>query len=81
MPQRQLPSVNGFQPLLCGFNFPAGHKLYSVSDFVFNYDREHNRTAEKSIRAGEARHGKGNCLYSTNETKHDTAFCTGYSYN
>ena len=61
--------------------FPAGRELHSVSDFFFGYDRDHNRAAEKSIRACEARHGKGNCLYSASRTKNGTAFCTGYDYS
>ena len=61
--------------------FPSGIRRSSAGDFFFGYDRDHNRAAEKSIRACEARHGKGNCLYSSAETKHGTAFCTGYDYS
>ena len=75
------PVLTTFSNSCAVLTFPAGRELHSVSDFFFGYDQDHNRAAEKSIRACEARHGKGNCLYSASETKHGTAFCTGYDYS
>ena len=51
------------------------------SDLFFGYDTDDKLAAEKSMQQCERANGRGNCGYSSVETKHGTAFCTGYDYS
>ncbi|OAM44948.1 hypothetical protein A7Q03_07010 [Eikenella sp. NML99-0057] len=51
------------------------------SDLFFGYDTDDKLAAEKSMQQCELANGRGNCGYSSVETKHGTAFCTGYDYS
>ena len=68
----------------CGVIVYAHGNPKSISDIFIGVDPDDKKAAAKAMQSCEAVHGKNNpdrCFYSGIQTKHGTAFCTGYDYS
>ena len=68
----------------CGVIVYAHGNPKSISDIFIGVDPDDKKAAAKAMQSCEAVHGKNNpdrCFYSGIQTKHGTAFCSGYDYS
>ncbi|MFC3873885.1 DUF4189 domain-containing protein [Neisseria musculi] len=68
----------------CGVIVYAHENPKSISDIFIGVDPDDKKAAAKAMQSCEAVHRKNNpdrCFYSGIQTKHGTAFCTGYDYS
>ncbi|OAM28928.1 DUF4189 domain-containing protein [Eikenella sp. NML01-A-086] len=65
----------------CGVLVLPARGARSESDVFVGIDKNDRQAAAKARQACESREGAGNCRFSAVETRHGTAFCTGYDYS
>ena len=65
----------------CGVVTRPDRGVHSIQDFFLGVNTDDYKAAANAMQACEAKHGKDNCSYWSMQTKHGTAFCTGYDYS